>query len=83
MLKNFGIIDMKNDIMRFEDKYMYEISVKIVERTEPQKDDCYYFDKLPDEISKLSRERAKQRKADSVIATIKWDNAELTYYKDE
>lgn len=45
--------------MRFTDKYMYEISVKIVERTEPQKDDCYYFDKLPDEISKLSRERAK------------------------
>lgn len=69
--------------MRFEDKYMFEVGVKIVERTEPQKDDCFYFDKLPDEISKMIRERAEQRKADSVIATIKWDNAELKYYGDE
>lgn len=45
--------------MRFEDKYMFEVGVKIVERTEPQKDDCFYFDKLPDEISKKLREHAK------------------------
>lgn len=45
--------------MRFEDKYMFEVGVKIVEKAEPQKDDCFYFDKLPDEISKIIRERGK------------------------
>ena len=71
--------------MNFSDKYMYEVSLRIVERTEPKKDDCFYFEdvELPREISKMLRERAAKKKADSVIAKIKWDNAELTYYKDE
>lgn len=70
-------------------KYILEVDlktcasgIKAVEKTEPKKDGCLYFewDELPAEYSYILREHAKYVK-DNPSMIIQFDNAELKIYE--